>query len=131
MNATQRAYRKEAERLLLWSVLERLTPLSSLSSTDVSAYIQFMATPSQAWCGPRNSQRWSPQWRPFEGPLSEAARRQALVTLHGLFAHLVREGYLISNPATSVLQDLRSMESARRQAAGFAAPLTEVVAAAV
>jgi hypothetical protein len=34
LSATQRSYRKEAERLLLWAILERKKALSSLSVED-------------------------------------------------------------------------------------------------
>ncbi|WP_398494281.1 phage integrase family protein [Variovorax sp.] len=98
LSATQRAYRKEAERLLLWAVLERGKPLSSLTPDDAAAYGDFLCAPPAAWCGPRHHQRWSPQWRPFEGALSPAARRQSLVILRGLFGHLVRCNYLVCNP---------------------------------
>ena len=98
LSATQRSYRKEAERLLLWSVLERGKALSSLDEQDIAAFMRFLASPPPAWCGPRANPRWSPLWRPFEGPLSPSAQRQALVTLHGLFASLVRKRYLRTNP---------------------------------
>ncbi|MGQ3179798.1 MAG: hypothetical protein ACT6SC_19585, partial [Blastomonas fulva] len=70
LSATQRSYRKEAERLLLWATLERGKPLSSLTADDVGAYADFLVSPPAAWCGPRHHQRWSPMWRPFEGALS-------------------------------------------------------------
>ena len=60
--ATERAYRKEAERLLLWCVLERKEALSSLSTRDAAAFRDFLASPPPAWCGPRYHQRWSPLW---------------------------------------------------------------------
>ena len=36
--ATQRAYRKEAERLILWAIVERGKALSSLNTEDAVAY---------------------------------------------------------------------------------------------
>lgn len=98
LSATQRSYRKEAERLLLWAVLERGKPLSSLTPEDAQAYGEFLAAPPAPWCGPRHHQRWSSQWRPFEGALSDAARRQALVILRGMFSHLVQCGHLTRSP---------------------------------
>ncbi len=98
LSATQRSYRKEAERLLLWATLERGKPLSSLTADDVGAYADFLVSPPAAWCGPRHHQRWSPMWRPFEGALSPSARRQALVILRSLFSHLVHRGYLTCSP---------------------------------
>ncbi|MBK6974642.1 MAG: hypothetical protein IPH26_17455 [Sterolibacteriaceae bacterium] len=45
LSHTQRAYRKEAERLLLWAILERGKPLSSLTHEDAQAYQAFLADP--------------------------------------------------------------------------------------
>lgn len=43
--ATFDAYRKEAERLLLWCVLQRAKPLSSLTHEDWLAYQAFLGNP--------------------------------------------------------------------------------------
>lgn len=96
--ATARAYRKEAERLLLWCVLERQQALSSLRPPDMDGYFAFLSAPPAHWCGPRYGPRWSPLWRPMEGPLSEAANRQAQTILKGLFAWLVGQGWLAASP---------------------------------
>ncbi|MDP9902256.1 phage integrase family protein [Variovorax ginsengisoli] len=101
LSATQRAYRKEAERLLLWAVLERGEALSSLAAADMTAYDAFLAGPPRHWCGPRHHQRWSPLWRPLEGPLSPAARRHAFAILRSLFGFLVAQGYLAASPLTA------------------------------
>jgi integrase len=98
LSATQRAYRKEAERLLLWSILERRKALSSLSTDDATAYFIFLQHPPESWCGPRHLQRWSPMWRPLEGPLNPASLRQSLIILRSLFEFLVDQGYLSGNP---------------------------------
>ncbi len=98
LSATQRSYRREAERLLLWAVLERREALSSLAPEDAQAYRAFLADPPPAWCGPRHHQRWSPAWRPLEGPLTPVALRQSLIILRSLFDFLVREGYVLANP---------------------------------
>jgi hypothetical protein len=61
---THRAYRKEAERLLLWAIVEQSKPLSSLTREDMTTYQQFLTSPhpSDRWCGPRKP-RHSPDWR--------------------------------------------------------------------
>ena len=102
LSSTQRAYRKEAERLLLWSILERRKALSSLSVEDATAYRSFLGEPPARWCGPRYHQRWSPLWRPLEGPLAPAAARQSLVILRSLFVFLMSQGYLVGNPFAAV-----------------------------
>lgn len=102
LGATHRAYRKEAERLLLWCVLEKRKPMSSLTAEDAQAYFHFLAQPPAHWCGPRHYQRWSPQWRPMEGALSTPAQRHALTILRALFGFLSRQNYVVNNPFTAV-----------------------------
>ena len=97
---TWRAYRKEAERFLLWSVMERRKALSSLDGDDCVAYRDFLADPQPAsrWCAPRSRERWSPAWRPFEGPLAATSQSAAITIVRGLCEWLVRRHYLDSNP---------------------------------
>ena len=104
LSHTQRAYRKEAERLLLWAIVERQKPLSALTVDDCAAYRAFISDPQprDRWCAPRSRERWSPLWRPFEGPLSLAAQRQAVRILGNLFSFLARQNYLAANPWTGI-----------------------------
>lgn len=97
---TQRAYRREAERFWLWAVLVRGLALSSVSASDVQAYLQFVRDPQPRadWCGPRHQPRSSPLWRPFEGPLSASARRQTITILRNLYAHWLSQGHVRLNP---------------------------------
>lgn len=95
---TARAYRKEAERFLLWAVLERGKPLGALGADDVAAYRGFLAQPGPAWTGPRHARRQAEQWRPFEGPLSPRSCALACTVVRSLFAWLVRHRYLVANP---------------------------------
>ncbi len=96
---TQRLYAKEAERLMLWAVLERGKPLSSLTLTDLQAYREFLQNPQPAarWCGPK-APRESPNWRPFVGPLGDSAVNTSLAALNSLFTWLCNAGYLAGNP---------------------------------
>ncbi|PWK49889.1 tyrosine-type recombinase/integrase [Pleionea mediterranea] len=96
---TYRNYRKEIERLLLWSLLVLNKPFSSLSRDDLRAYEEFLVspTPTNQWCGPRRP-RHSDEWRPFLGPLSESSRHQALVVIGAAFGYLSDAGYLLGNP---------------------------------
>ena len=95
---TWRAYRKEAERFLLWAVVERHKPLSSLDGGDCVAYRDFLAAPGPRWTGARNAQRWSERWRPFEGALSVRSLSAATTIAASLCEWLVRRHYLDSNP---------------------------------
>lgn len=114
---TGRACRKEAERFLLWSVLEAGKPLSSVDAADGQAYVQFLSDigrqspeawaqnhriPQERWLGPRGIDRWSARWRPFEGPLSNASQRAALSLLKSLTRFLFARGYLRTDPLLEV-----------------------------
>ncbi|MDG0856993.1 tyrosine-type recombinase/integrase [Roseateles puraquae] len=94
--------RREAERLLLWSVVERGKPLSSLTHEDLLIYRRFLANPQPAarWVMPpgRKLARRDPAWRPFAGPLADASIRQSMVILNSLMGWLVEAGYLSGNP---------------------------------
>ena len=100
LSNTQRAYRKEAERFLLWSITHKGKALSSMSNEECTQYRDFLADPQprSRWCGDRGHERWSPLWRPFEGPLSASAQRHALTILKNLYGFLVDQNYLMGNP---------------------------------
>lgn len=96
---THRAYRKEAERFLLWSIMEKQKSMSSLTTPDCAEYRRFLADPlpTDRWIG-KPAQRWSKDWRPFKGPLKPSSIRQAEVILSALCEWLVGQRYLDSNP---------------------------------
>ncbi|QIE29578.1 Tyrosine recombinase XerC (plasmid) [Caballeronia sp. SBC2] len=108
--ATFDTYRKESERLLLWSITELRKPLSSLTHEDLLIYRRFLADPqpAQRWVmAGRKVARADPSWRPFAGPLSPTSERQAIVILNTLFAWLVNAGYLAGNPLSLSRQRTR------------------------
>lgn len=104
-------YRKEAERLLLWSTLQLGKPLSSLTHEDFLIYQQFLLDPQprEKWVADtgRKHPRGDPRWRPFYGSLSPASQRQAMIILNVMFAWLVEAGYLAGNPLSLSRQRAR------------------------
>jgi site-specific recombinase XerD len=104
LSNTQRAYRKEAERFLLWAITHKGKALSSMSNEECIEYRDFLADPQprSRWCGDRGRERWSPLWRPFEGPLSASAQRHAVTILKNLYGFLVDQNYLMGNPWSAV-----------------------------
>jgi site-specific recombinase XerD len=104
LSHTQRAYRKEAERFLLWAVTHKGKALSSMTNEDCIEFRDFLADPQprSRWCGDRGRERWSPLWRPFEGPLSTSAQRHAVTILKNLYGFLVDQNYLMGNPWSAV-----------------------------
>lgn len=100
---TYQSYRKEAERLLLWCVLQAKKPLSSLNREDFEAYKAFLEDPQpqRMWCkkkGGYGIKRGEAGWKPFEGPLGASATRTALSILTSLMSYLCEARYLASNP---------------------------------
>ena len=96
------SYRKESERLLLWSTIELGKPLSSLTHEDLLVYQRFLGDPQPAarWAmkAGRKWSRFDPDWRPFAGPLAPTSQRQAIIILNTMFSWLVNAGYLAGNP---------------------------------
>jgi len=102
-SATQRAYRKEAERLIFWAIVERARPISSLTTEDAVAYRAFLRHPAprSRWVGAAVA-RTSPQWRPFAGGLSSRSVAYALSVLGSLFRWLMEQRYLVANPFAGI-----------------------------
>ncbi len=101
--ATQRAYRKEAERLILWAIIERGRPLSSLTTEDAIAYRGFLRrpTPGERWVGPARP-RTSAEWRPFTDGLSARSIAYSLSVLGALFRWLIQQRYVLANPFAGI-----------------------------
>lgn len=108
-------YRREAERLLLWSTIQLGKPLSSLTHEDWLVYQKFLSKPEpeNRWImrDGRKFARSDPEWRPFSGPLSPTSQRQSAVILNALFSWLVNAGYLAGNPLALSRQRNRNAKS--------------------
>ena len=97
---TRRSYRVAAERFLLWAILARGKPLSSLTAADCKDFMLFLVDPQPAeiWVSPQRAERWSHDWRPFAGPLAASSRATTYHILHGLMEWLTSMRYLSFNP---------------------------------
>lgn len=99
---TLRAYTREIERFLLWSVCLQSRALSDLAVEDCQAYKDFLKAPSPAFVGPRAS-RASGRWRPFAScEMLPESQKYAVRTLRAAFEWLVDVRYLASNPWKAV-----------------------------
>jgi site-specific recombinase XerD len=102
--STQRSYRKEAERFLLWCAQELKKPLSSVNSPDCQKYREFLQAVPSTWMQRVPLKRTDPGWRAFRSQPSAASQKQALVILQTLFGGLVDAGYLVANPMRSLMK---------------------------
>ena len=117
---TRRAYASQVERFLLWLVFEKGRALSSATPEDCHEYIQFLKAIGPGgpggrhvgtewpwrmsrgdWIGPK-APRWSAGWKPFTGTLSERSQAMSVTILKGMFAYLVKIGYLRWDPFSPV-----------------------------
>lgn len=103
---TLRAYRRELERLVLWSVHVARKAVSSLLVDDCEAYKRFLVAPAPAFRG-GTAHRGSPLWRPFGlQPMSVDSQKYAVKVLRAAFDYLVRVRYLAGNPWQAVRDPL-------------------------
>ena len=102
--STQRSYRKEAERFLLWCAQELKKPLSSVNAPDCQQYRKFLQSVPATWIQHRPLKRTDPGWRAFRCQPGATSQKQALVILQTLFGGLVDAGYLVANPMRALMK---------------------------
>jgi len=102
--STQRSYRKEVERFLLWCAQELNRPLSSVTSPDCQRYREFLQAVPVSWIQQAPHLRTDAAWRAFRTQPSAASQKQALVILQTMYAGLVDAGYLVANPMRSLMK---------------------------
>jgi hypothetical protein len=98
---TERAYQKEAERLLLWCTFEKGMALSELKAEHFEEYFNFLQNPPSSWVGSKQelrSERYTINWRPLVAPLKKASLLFAVRVISCLMNYLVDAKYLKSNP---------------------------------
>jgi len=98
---TARAYRREAERLLIWAARQHQKSLSDLDRNDYVAYREFLSNPGPEWIMDKRYNRQQSNWRPFMGPLSTKSSYYALTVVFSLVKFLVDTGWLKANPMPS------------------------------
>lgn len=99
---TERSYRKELERFILWCALVACKPMSSLLVDDCELYKHFLVAPLPEFRGKRTV-KTSKRWRPFAlEPMDAASQKHAVRVLRATFDWLVKVRYLAGNPWTAV-----------------------------
>jgi len=116
---THRSYQREAERLILWSVIERGKALSSLTVEDCALYRDWLSmlgrtdeadwpfrVSQSAWIGTKGIARHMKSWKPFDGALRASSVKQTMTIASSLFEWLVRVQYCAFNPWAGVSKTL-------------------------
>lgn len=102
--STQRSYRKEIERFLLWCAQELNKPRSSVTSPDCQRSREFLQAVPVSWIQQAPHLRTDAAWRAFRTQPSAASQKQALVILQTMYAGLVDAGYLVAHPMRSLMK---------------------------
>jgi site-specific recombinase XerD len=115
--ASRRNLEKEVGRFLLWCHHTLRKSLAELTVDDIVSYREMLRDPPAALVSPRRVPRIvngarNPDYRPFNGPLSDASRRQALLAVRGLMGYAERSGYLSRNPA-ALVKNVKAARGAR------------------
>ena len=97
--ATEKSYRRESQRLLLWLRHERAgKSFSQMDVDDCSRFQQFLADVPSHWISRARCAPGAPGWAPFRGKLSAESRKQTLSIVCALFSWLQSVRYLSVNP---------------------------------
>ncbi len=142
--ATFNAYRREVERLLLWSWYVQSSPTTHLRRDQIEEFIHFCISPPEEWIGTKNVARFklhmgtrvpNKQWRPFvshisklefkngevpvtkQHSLSQAAIRATFSILSSYYGFLMQEEAVQQNPVALIRQKSKFVkkEVTRRQ----------------
>lgn len=102
--ATQTAYRRAIERLVLWAVHERGIALSSLSQTNMLEFRQFLTDPPPHWIQTPHAERLktASAWRPLRGSLNEQSLRLTFAAINAMYEHWRESDYVTINPARRI-----------------------------
>lgn len=128
---TFNAYRRELDRLLLWSWLVRQKPILQLKRLDIEAFIEFCQNPPKKWVGTKTVARFitkngdmiaNPDWRPFiakiskkafqdgeraekgDFELSQQGIKQIFAILGSFYNALIQEEITETNPVVQIRQ---------------------------
>ncbi len=107
--ATQLAYQRAIERLVLWAVHEKRLALSSLSTEDLLEFRAFLASPPPHWVQIPGAERakFSAEWRPLRGPQKDKSLDQTFAAVGAMFGAWRKADYISANPADQVVGSSR------------------------
>ena len=129
-------FRNEVERFLLWSFLEKQTPIDQLRKSDLLEYADFCWQPPVTWISTSNQERFkisagystaNPLWAPFKMQIAKSQKlamadkvldkkkyRPSQQTLTSMFTaivvfynYLMNEEFCLGNPAQIAKKDCR------------------------
>lgn len=113
---TFEAYRREAERFLIWCYSVAHVAVSSVSIGHAQAYQAFLKKIPDELIGDDRVTRDDPRWRPWRGQLSARSQTYALTVIKLMFQALMTNAYLTGNAFSSLKSQAvmdRTMDTSR------------------
>lgn len=125
------AYRRDVERLLQWSWLEKKQSILDHRREDIESFVEFCIKPPNSWIGLKNVARFklkngtrtpNPEWRPFVAKISkrdvrdgakpekkdfsfsQSALKVTFGILSSFYSFLVQEEKMSANPVSLIRQ---------------------------
>ncbi|MBF0510800.1 MAG: tyrosine-type recombinase/integrase [Candidatus Omnitrophica bacterium] len=123
---TVASYRRELEKLLLWSRMIFKKPIKSITRSDIEEFIEFCKKPPLSWIGLEVADRFiqqngkeipNPKWRPFVNKtgnvykLSDSGVRALFAVLNSYFGFLIQQEYIFVNPVALIRQKKRFLRT--------------------
>lgn len=102
---TYRAYKREAERLLLWCVYEQAKSLNELKTQDFEQYFAFLSSPPLHWLATKDTNKAL-----LSAPLNAPAKSFTKRALSSLLNFLVAANYLRANPLKLFKKDKKLID---------------------
>lgn len=127
---TFEAYRREAERFLIWCYSIAHVAVSSVSIGHAQAYQTFLKKIPSELTGTERVTRDDPRWRPWRGQLSAKSQTYALTVIKLMYQALLTNGYVTGNPFSSLKSQAvmdRGMDTSRSLDDGDLAWLNQIL----
>ena len=136
-------YRRELEKLLLWTRTVLKKPIKSLGRAEIEEFMEFCKKPPHSWIGTEVADRFieirrlqspNPKWRPFVNEtgniykLSDPGVRALFAVLNSYFGFLIQQEYIFVNPVALIRQKKRFCERPRNfpKSGEFPTPLKTI-----
>ena len=123
---TVASYRRELEKLFLWTRTVAKRTIKSLGRAEIEEFIDFCKKPPVSWIGQEIADRFTkvggklvpnPKWHPFVNKtasiykLSDSGVKALFGVLNSYFGFLIQQEYLIVNPINLIRQKIRFLRT--------------------
>lgn len=99
---TSQSYRREVERLLLWSTSIKDKSISELHREDILEFAAFLKNLPSNWIMTKRLSRSDSRWKPYINQPAPSTQARTLTIINAMFKYLVQSGWLKLNPMPKI-----------------------------